>query len=181
MERLWAGWRLAHEPGMGSDGLPHADLTPGQGQSLFEAIESSGLDDSETYILRRTENCFAILNVYPYTSGHCMVLPRRASVSVLDLDPSVYVELFELVRQAMEAVKVGFRPHGVNVGINEGVAGGGSVPDHLHVHVVPRWSADTNFVTTVANARIIPEPLVDSWQRLRDAWPQGAETPVGPA
>ncbi len=173
MERLWAGWRLAHQPGLGSDGRPHADVGASNGKTLFEAIESSGLADSDTYVLRRTQHCFALLNVFPYTSGHCMVLPRRAAVSVTDLDEAVYNELFGLVRQATVAVKAAFRPHGINIGVNEGTAGGGSVPDHLHVHVVPRWSSDTNFVTTVANARIIPEPLIDSWERLRGAWPDG--------
>ncbi len=171
---------MAHQPGMGSDGLPHADLPATDHQSLFEAIESSGLDDADTYVLHRTEHCFALLNVFPYTSGHLMVLPKRATLSVTDLDAAIHEELWRLVRNATIAVKAAFSPHGINIGVNEGIAGGGSVPNHLHVHVVPRWSADTNFVTTVANARIIPEPLIDSWERLRKAWPPDTQAGCEP-
>lgn len=169
---MFSGWRLNQAKGHGADGLPHADLAPEPGKSLFETIEQSGLDDATTYVLARTELSFAMLNVYPYTTGHVMVLPRRAHASVLDLSGEAYDDLWRLVRTATVAVSEAFKPDGLNIGINEGVAGGGSQPDHLHVHVVPRWSADTNFMTTVANARVLPVTLAESWERLCAAWPE---------
>ena len=171
MEYLHAGWRIGQPAGTGGDGRPHAALAPEPGKSLFETIEQSGLPDEQTYILARQEQTFAILNVFPYTSGHLMVLPRQAVPTIDALDDGAYHELWALVRSATAAAKAAFRPQGLNIGLNEGEAGGGSVPDHLHVHVVPRWSADTNFMTTVADARVLPISLSHSWELLRQAWP----------
>lgn len=162
---------MGHPKGIGSDGLPHVDPVLAPGQTLFEALESSGLPDEQTYILTRWERTFAILNVFPYTSGHLMVLPRRAARTLDELDDETYAELWALVRQAIQVVKAVFRPQGLNVGFNEGTAGGGSQPEHLHIHVVPRWDADTNFMTTIADARVLPVPLADTWTALRQAWP----------
>jgi len=172
MERLWNGWRLAVEDGVGSDGMPHANVAREDGKSLFEAIEQSGRPDEETYIVWRGADTFAILNVFPYTSGHLMVLPKMAVAAVDDLDDHVFAELWFGVRSALVAVKTAFGPDGTNVGLNEGVAGGGSIPDHLHVHVVPRWRADTNFMTSTANTRLLPVPLSDTWRLIREAWPE---------
>ena len=147
-----------------AQGLPE-DLT------LFEGIEQSGLGDDETYICWRGDTCFALLNAYPYTSGHLMVLPKRGVARLDGLTAEESAELWAGVQAAVQAVEAAFRPHGVNVGMNLGQAAGAGVPDHLHVHVLPRWSADTNFTTTVANTRVLPEALVDTWRALRDAWP----------
>ena len=170
MDYLFAGWRLGQPSGIGGDGLAHADLVAEPGRTLFETIEQSGLADDQTYILERRSRTFAILNVYPYTSGHTMVLPRRAVTTLDDLDDETFHELWQLVRDVVAATKAAFSPQGLNIGVNEGIAGGGSVPDHLHVHVVPRWSADTNFMTTVSDARVLPISLAESWRQLRDAW-----------
>ena len=173
MDYLFTGWRLGQPSGTGGDGLPHPDLVAEPGRTLFETIEQSGLPDDQTYILERRSRTFAILNVYPYTSGHTMVLPRRATTTLHDLDDETFHELWQLVRDVASATKLAFSPQGLNIGLNEGTAGGGSVPDHLHVHVVPRWSADTNFMTTISNARVLPVTLADTWRQLRDAWPVG--------
>ena len=141
------------------------------GSTIFEAIEQSGLDDSETFIVHRGETCFVLLNAYPYTSGHMMVLPRRAVATLDGLDAAEHEELWATVRDAVAAVESAFSPGGVNVGLNLGPAAGAGVPGHLHVHVVPRWSGDTNFTTTTADLRVLPEALGDSWRRLREAWP----------
>ncbi len=171
LDQLWSGWKLANWPSRGSDGVEHANIDRVDGLSLFEGIEQSGYPDDETYIVWRGEHSFAILNIFPYTNGHLMVLPRQAMASVLDLSPELYADLWATVRLATIAVTKAFGPHGINIGLNEGTAGGGSVPDHLHVHVVPRWSADTNFMTTTANVRVLPSTLSDSWLKLREAWP----------
>ena len=167
MSRLWAGWRIPYI--LADDD----ERTKGhvEGLTLFEGIEQSGLPDEVTYILWRGEHAFALLNAYPYTSGHLMVLPKVAAENLEDLPADTFTELWEGVRMGVEAVKREYRPDGVNVGMNLGKASGAGVPDHLHVHVLPRWSGDTNFVTSIAEARVLPESLRDSWERLSRAWP----------
>jgi ATP adenylyltransferase len=124
-------------------------------------------------VLWRGRRCFALLNAYPYGSGHLMVLPKRAVADLESLEPDEHIELFAGVRDAVIAVKAAYRPQGVNVGINLGTAAGAGVPGHVHVHVLPRWAGDTNFITTVAEVRVLPEPLSDTWRKLRAAWPHG--------
>ena len=176
MDRLYSGWRLAAPAGSSPDGQPYEFYGPEPGKTLFESIEQSSLGDDRTYVLARRRSAFAVLNVYPYTSGHVMVLPRRAAPTILDLDDEGYRDLWDLVRVASEAVRAAFGPDGMNIGINEGTAGGGSQPDHLHVHVVPRWSSDTNFMTALAEVRLLPMTLSDTWARLRAAWPEALES-----
>jgi len=141
------------------------------GRSLFERILASGLADDQTHILWRGERCFAILNAYPYGSGHLMVLPQQAASELDALDDVTAHELWDGVRLAVRAIKAAYHPDGVNVGINLGAGAGAGVPDHLHVHCLPRWSGDTNFMTAVAETRVLPEPLEQSWAKLTAAWP----------
>ena len=169
LARLWAGWRTSYIERLNSDDsgvVPDAD-----GRSLFERIFASDLGEDETFILWRGERCFAVLNAYPYGSGHLMVLPQRAVADLGDLDPDESVELWEGVRTAVAALRTAYGPDGVNVGINLGAGAGAGVPDHLHVHCLPRWSGDTNFMTTVAETRVLPEPLATTWEKVRAAWP----------
>ncbi len=165
LDRLWAGWRLAYI----TDDANR--VSPQPGKSLFESIEQSGLPDEQSYVLWRGEATFALLNAFPYTSGHMMVLPRRAVAELEDLTDAESAELWEGVRMAVAAVKAAYRPGGINVGLNLGEGAGAGIPEHLHVHVLPRWAGDTNFMTTIAEARVLPEPLADTWRRLRTAWP----------
>jgi ATP adenylyltransferase len=111
-----------------------------------------------------------VLNAFPYTSGHLMVLPYREVADLDSLTPDEATELWSTVTDAVRAVRGAYRPGGINVGINMGRAAGGSVSEHLHVHVVPRWNGDGNFMTSVAEARTLPEPLSLSASKLREAW-----------
>ncbi len=165
LERHWAGWRSDYVTGAYA-----GDVDGGSG-SLFERIFHSGEPDDVTYVLRRARHTFAILNAYPYNSGHLLVLPIRAVADLESLTAEESAELWPLVTEAVVAIKAAYRPQGVNVGINLGHAAGAGVPDHLHVHCLPRWSADTNFVTTIAETRVLPEALGVTWERLRAAWP----------
>ena len=165
MDRLWAGWRNAYVQGVADTRVPDGEGT------IFERIFESGQDDRDTYVLWRGEHCAAILNVYPYGTGHLMVLPLKAVPDLLDLSPDAYRELWDGVHAAVTAIRSAYDCDGVNVGMNLGKAGGASIPDHMHVHCLPRWSGDTTFLTTVANARMLPEALGDTWERLRAAWP----------
>jgi ATP adenylyltransferase len=164
MDRMWAGWRSSYVAVAGN-GEP-----AGEG-SLFSRILASGLPDDETYVVWRGEQTFAILNAYPYTCGHVLVMPYREVGELEDLTPEESVELWAGVRDAVVAIKAAYAPQGVNVGLNLGHAAGAGIPSHMHVHVLPRWNADSNFMTAVAEVRVIPEALGDTWRKLRAAWP----------
>jgi diadenosine tetraphosphate (Ap4A) HIT family hydrolase len=175
MDRLWAGWRSSYVTAA-ADGDPPAGVGSGSAEegSLFRRILAAGVPDEESHIVWRGELVFAILNAFPYTSGHLLLMPYREVAEVEDLTDEEGVALWAAVRDAVVAVKRAYRPHGLNVGINLGEAGGAGVPSHMHVHVLPRWGADSNFMTSVAETRVLPESLADSWRKLRDAWPTGA-------
>lgn len=164
LDRIWNGWRAQYVNEAG--GHP-----PQQGGSVFTQLLASGLSDAELHVVHRGELTFAILNAFPYTSGHLMVLPYREVGNLEELTADEAGELWPTVTLAVRAVKAAYRPGGVNVGINLGRAAGGSISEHLHVHVVPRWAGDGNFMTSVAEARTLPEPLSFSAQKLREAWP----------
>lgn len=168
LDHLWAGWRSEYIESVGSD---DAALAPNAEGSLFERILGSGLPDDQAYVVHRGPRCSALLNAYPYTSGHLLVLPNRAVPDLAGLDPGESAELWDVIRAAVAAVEAAYRPEGVNVGFNLGRAAGAGVPDHVHAHVLPRWAGDTNFMTAVAEARVLPEPLGTSWRKLHDAWP----------
>ena len=181
MERLWAGWRSLYVEGADAAATPGvADLAaqPATG-SLFERILASGRPDSDTYIIWRGAAVFAILNLYPYTTGHVLVLPYIARPQLHDLTDDESTELWDGARRAAAAVTEVYHPEGLNIGLNLGRAAGAGVPDHLHLHVVPRWSGDTNFMTALADTRIAPEALDRTWERLVAAWP-GGDSVAGP-
>lgn len=164
LDRIWNGWRSQYVNEAGGREV-------GTEGSVFTQLLASGLPDVETHIIQRRTHTFAILNAFPYTSGHLMVLPYREVGNLEDLTAQEAAELWPFVTDAVRAVKAAYRPGGVNVGINMGRAAGGSISEHLHVHVVPRWSGDGNFMTAVAEARTLPEPLSFSAEKLRAAWP----------
>ena len=172
MDRIWAGWRTTYIASVNA--TEGKELAPDDdGRSLFERIYASGEPDDVTHVLWRSEGCFAILNAYPYGSGHLMVLPKQAVPDLEALTDETYRELWDGVRSAVIAVKAAYSPDGVNVGVNLGRGAGAGVPDHVHVHVLPRWAGDSNFMTAVAETRVLPEPLDVTWQKLSAAWPTG--------
>ena len=171
IDRIWAGWRTTYMESV-TDGDDVALGPDADGRSLFERIYQSGEPDEVTHIVWHGERCFAILNAYPYGSGHLMVLPKRKVPALEELTSAEHAELWDGVRMAVVAIKAAYHPDGVNVGANLGRGAGAGVPDHLHVHVLPRWVADSNFMTAVAETRVLPEPLDITWEKLRRAWPE---------
>jgi ATP adenylyltransferase len=164
MDHLWAAWRTAY--------VESAAVEPEGGLgSPFVEIVNSGRPDVETNIVWRGRTCFAILNAYPYTNGHMLVMPYREVGELDALTPEEQAELWRGVTDAVLALKGAYRPDGVNVGMNLGRAAGAGVPTHLHLHVLPRWSGDTNFMTAAAEARVLPESLSSSAAKIRAAWP----------
>ena len=166
IDALWTGWRSQY-----LSSLPNPfEGTHSEGLSVFTQILESGLSDEETFIVHRGQYVFAIMNAYPYAVGHLMVLPMRQIAHLSELAPHESRELWAAVTQASEVLKAEYNPHGLNIGINLGPAAGGSVSEHLHVHIVPRWRGDANFMTSVANAKTISEPLNETAARIRHAW-----------
>jgi ATP adenylyltransferase len=173
MGRLDAHWRGEYIASATDAERTHAangiDPTTGA-RCVFCGLLNGGRPDDETFIVHRDDHAFVILNAYPYTSGHLLVLPTRHVASLGELSASEHAALFERVAGAVAAVDRAYRPEGQNVGMNLGRAAGAGIPGHLHAHVVPRWNGDTNFMTAVAEARVVPETLASSWSRLRAAW-----------
>jgi ATP adenylyltransferase len=169
LDRLWAGWRREYiEAVASSPDQPSPDQ-----YCVFCAIVHSGLPDEETHVVWRHPEgrAFAILNAYPYTSGHLMVMPTDHRSDIEDLDAADSAALWDGLSQAVRALKSAYRPDGLNLGANLGKVAGAGVPGHLHLHVLPRWAGDTNFMTSVAETRVLPEPLGVSATRIRAAWP----------
>lgn len=167
LERLWAPWRSQYVAGIADAGSEPGEAT------LFEQILVAPEPEEETGILWRGATCFAVLNAFPYGSGHLMVVPNRPVADLADLSDIESDELWAAVRAAVAAIRRAYKPDGVNVGLNLGAAAGAGIPDHLHVHCLPRWRGDTNFMTTSAETRVLPEPLAESWSKLRSAWEGG--------
>jgi ATP adenylyltransferase len=162
LDRLWASWRASYIEDV-------ANVEPSSDGCLFCTLGSATGDNDQ--VVARAPLTFAVLNLYPYTSGHLMVVPHRHVGDLEALTTDEADALMAMTRQATVALKAAYQPDGVNVGMNLGRAAGAGVPGHLHVHVVPRWLGDTNFMTSVAEARVLPEPLSRSFERLRATWP----------
>jgi ATP adenylyltransferase len=168
LDHLWAGWRLSYITAVTQP--EDTSLDPDENGSLFERVLA--LSDDEGMVVHRGSECSVLLNAYPYTSGHLLVVPNRAVAELEGLTDEELVEMSRLSRDAVVALKGAYRCDGVNVGLNLGRAAGAGVPDHLHTHVLPRWDADSNFMTAVALARVLPEPLDATLEKVRAAWPR---------
>ncbi len=164
LDRLWAGWRATYIEGVATQPAPS-----GAEGCLFERLAAE--PNADALVLARNDHAFAVMNAYPYTSGHLMVVPLRHEPTLAGLSRDEAAAVMALVQDANVAVTAAFRPDGINVGVNIGRAAGAGVPDHVHVHVLPRWAGDTNFMTAVAEARVLPESLGVSFERLAAHWP----------
>jgi ATP adenylyltransferase len=172
LDHLWATWRSAYVGGIAdSRTLPSPDDAAGRAriERILAGADEEG--DAAAGVLWRGPTCFALLNLYPYTAGHLMVLPHRAVADLEDLTDAEHAELWSAVRQAVVALKGALGCPAVNVGLNLGAAAGGSQSDHLHVHCVPRWQGDANFISVAAETRVLPISLGEAAARIRAAWP----------
>jgi ATP adenylyltransferase len=127
-------------------------------------------DNAKHLILYRGNEAFVILNMFPYTSGHLMVVPVDHLPSLELLSADTRSEMIELVTRCIEVLKKGYTPQGFNVGINIGTAAGAGIAEHIHIHIVPRWFGDTNFMSALGQTRVLPEGLEDTYQRLKSIW-----------
>jgi diadenosine tetraphosphate (Ap4A) HIT family hydrolase len=166
LEQLWAGWR--HEYVTAAGAAEKAGTDDG---CVFCRIAASGDPSADNGVVWRGELTLAVLNAYPYASGHLLVAPVRHVSSLDELTAAESGDLWETTRAAAAALGTAYDPDGLNIGANLGRAAGAGIPRHLHLHVLPRWSGDTNFMTTVAGVRVIPESLPATWRSVHDAWP----------
>lgn len=157
LERLWTPYRMAYvQSDTTADGCPFCRIPEGA--------------DEDNLVVARGEHTYAVLNLHPYNPGHLMVLPFRHVAELEDLTPDESGELMALTQQAIRAIRAVSSPHAFNVGINLGNAAGGSLADHLHQHVVPRWSGDANFITVIGATKTLPQLLEDTRALLAEAW-----------
>ena len=161
MDRLYTPWRYDYIKGESGEKTGHGTAC------VFCAIRDRRDSDDETFILHRARHNFVVLNIYPYTSGHLMVVPFEHTADLPALAKETADELSDLSRRAVAILGEVYRPHGFNLGMNLGQAAGAGVSDHLHLHVLPRWSGDANFMTTVGETRVIPEDLRATYEKLR--------------
>ena len=153
-QRLWAPWRMEY---IESDK---------SGECIF-CVALASDDDAAKYVLHRGEHCFVMLNAYPYTSGHLMVSPNDHVDSLEQLGAETLLELMTLTQRSLAAIREAYGPEGFNLGVNQGKVAGAGVEDHVHLHVVPRWAGDTNFMPVVGGVRVLPQSLEDSYAALK--------------
>lgn len=159
MERLWAPWRMDYIIG------PKAPA----GTCVFcDAAE--GGDDAQTHVLQRGAHCFSILNRYPYNNGHLMVVPYVHVSALGEVTDAALAEMMQTAARWTEVLRQQSAIDGCNLGMNLGAAAGAGIRDHLHLHLVPRWHGDTNFISVIGEARVLPEELPVTWERLRAGW-----------
>lgn len=174
LERLWAGWRNNYVRSL--DNTTDTGTPPtveiDDGRTLFETILQTEGRDDEAGIVHRGPLISVILNIYPYGSGHLLVLPNRGVPKLSDLTADESRALWDTVDHAVAVCEAEYECPGINVGLNQGKAAGAGLPDHLHVHVLPRWHGDTNFMTSLAETRVLPESLDETRKRLRARWEQ---------
>jgi ATP adenylyltransferase len=139
------------------------------GECIFCAKPCEDCDRANC-IVHRGQTCFVILNVFPYNNGHLMVIPYQHTSELAELTPEVQAEMMRLATLSIAALKRLMCPDGFNIGMNLGRAGGAGIAEHLHLHIVPRWVGDTNFITTVGHTRVLPEALDRTWEKMRDAF-----------
>lgn len=157
MKRLWAPWRIEYLQGEREEGC-----------IFCNAINDP--DESRRYVIHKGEISIVMLNKYPYIGGHLLIAPRRHIGALQKLTDEELLDLMKLTNQAIKALKKTMRPHGFNIGINIGKVAGAGVPEHIHLHVVPRWNGDTNFVPVFSEARVINEHLSQTWRKLKNNW-----------
>ncbi|MFZ0665146.1 MAG: HIT domain-containing protein [Acidimicrobiales bacterium] len=173
LDQLWAGWRQAYVV-QASDahrsGKGHTDTD----DCVFCRIIATGAPSEDNGIVYRGDLACAMLNAYPYATGHLLVMPIRHVGDLPELTPQESGAVWETARTAVQVLTDAYVPDGANLGANLGRAAGAGIPSHLHLHVLPRWSGDTNFMTSIAGVRVMPESLTDTWVKVHAAWEKRA-------
>lgn len=159
MEIKFTPWRMHY--------LKRGDQAGTSGCVLCGLHEAEPATDAENLVLHRAQHCFVVMNLYPYNTAHLMVVPYLHTADLSGLDPAIAAELFTLTRQTVAILDREYQPHGHNLGMNLGRVAGAGIEAHLHMHIVPRWGGDTNFLPIIAGTKLIPEELAQTYARLR--------------
>jgi ATP adenylyltransferase len=159
-QRIWAPWRLEYVK----------DATKDKESECIFCAALGAEDDEAMLIVHRGELCFVILNKFPYTNGHLMVAPYEHIAALQELDAETVAELMALTQRGMTALESSYSPHGYNVGVNQGRVAGAGIEHHIHMHVVPRWGGDTNFMPVLGDTRVMNQTLEDSYVTVREAF-----------
>ena len=154
MDYLWTPWRYQY--------VTKAEPPSG---CVFCAAAGAA-DDRENYIVHRARHNFIILNRFPYTNGHVMVVPFRHISTLQDMEEAPLLEMMRLLQECEQHLRTIYRPDGLNIGMNLGRSAGAGIADHIHMHVLPRWAGDTNFMTVTGETRVLPEDLPATWEKL---------------
>ncbi|HTN42905.1 MAG TPA: HIT domain-containing protein [Nitrospiria bacterium] len=160
MKQLWAPWRM-----------PYLKETQPKGCIFCSKVRQN--DDRSNLILHRRRHSFVMMNLYPYSNGHLLVTPYRHVGSIEDLDPATLTDLMRGAQESLKALRRVFRPDAFNLGVNQGREAGAGIEAHVHLHIVPRWNGDTNFMPVLNDTRVIPEHLESSYDKLRPLFPPG--------
>ena len=156
--KLWAPWRMKYIEEIGVDTKVNCIFCDKPHEN----------DDEKNYIVHRSSACYIILNVYPYNNGHIMIVPYEHTTELAYLDSETRLDLMSMTILSMEVIKKVMRPDGFNVGVNFGRVAGAGIDDHLHIHLVPRWNGDTNFMPVIGCTKVISESLEDTYKKLRN-------------
>ena len=156
MEIIWTPWRYEYVN----------SVDEREGCIFCEKPEDE--NDRENLIVFRGERCFAVLNLFPYTTGHIMIAPYVHTGTIEELEPETLTEMMVLAQRSMSAIREAFGPDGFNLGINISRVAGAGIKDHVHLHLVPRWAGDSNFMAVIAETRVLPRTLEDVWLALKD-------------
>lgn len=161
MKILWNPWRYAYIKQFSSEENKSKEC-------LFCRLQQ--MSDEEGYVIYRGRRAFVVLNAYPYNTGHLMIAPYAHVREPLELDNDTLLEIAELINRSLKTLKEAFKPEGFNIGANIGRVAGAGVPDHFHVHIVPRWVGDTNFMAIIADTKPLPISLRESYEIIRKTW-----------
>lgn len=164
MDRLWAPWRMNY---IGN--IKRRGSSPGSRQGCIFCQKPRQRNDKKSYILDRGKHCFVMLNIYPYNNGHIMIAPYRHIKDLRQLNPQEWLEMLEILKHYESVLGHALKPGGYNIGLNLGKAAGAGFAGHLHLHIVPRWVGDTNFMPTLAATRVISQALDELYARLKNA------------
>ncbi|MGH2517287.1 MAG: HIT family protein [Ktedonobacterales bacterium] len=165
MERLWAPWRMTY---IAADNKKKGKKKDG-GCIFCEKLAENR--DTKNLILHRGERCFVLMNLYPYNNGHLMIAPYAHVPSIEELDAPTLTDIMTTAQQCLVMLREAIHPHGYNMGINQGVAAGAGIADHVHYHIVPRWNGDTNFMPVLADVKVMPDFLANTYRQLKAHWP----------
>jgi ATP adenylyltransferase len=166
MEHLWAPWRMAYIDG--GDKIEGDKKDTG---CIFCAKIAENRDE-ENLILYRGKRCFVIMNKYPYNNGHLMIVPYAHVPGIEELDAPTLTNIMTTAKRCLATLHDAIHPHGFNMGINQGTTAGAGIADHVHLHIVPRWNGDTNFMPVLADVKVMPDFLANTYRQLKARWPQ---------